>query len=218
MKHFIWRIFIYTVPFLDNLYRRKKLLDPTCPICHQGEESLEHLYLKCDWVKGVWFGSDLQFSIDQQVIEKIGSWLKDKILYFKGLSEEGDMLIMKLYLILWNIWKKRNLFVFTHQPMDPKKVNKDVNFQLHEIIDPQQLACTNPINSIQEGRERVLGWKPPPVDFMKVKVNVVFDSPSLLCHLVFIVCNHEGFFLTSGEHSCLARSVVEPKLNLLYVL
>lgn len=42
-----------------NLAKRRVLPSPTCTFCNQSQESTEHLFFHCPWVKVVWFGSCL---------------------------------------------------------------------------------------------------------------------------------------------------------------
>lgn len=46
---------------MDNLDRRKIALLAMCPMCLQGNETIEHLLIECSWGVRVWFKSGLYF-------------------------------------------------------------------------------------------------------------------------------------------------------------
>ena len=66
-----------------------------CPICHNAEESLEHLFVSCPLARAVKFGIDLSIWIDAFALTNIRKWIQDwlskldltdhKTLWFYGL-------------------------------------------------------------------------------------------------------------------------------------
>ncbi|OMO59674.1 hypothetical protein COLO4_34121 [Corchorus olitorius] len=57
VKHFLWRASSKAIATRPALKQRKIAQEATCPICHDMDESMEHLILQCPWVETVWFGS-----------------------------------------------------------------------------------------------------------------------------------------------------------------
>ncbi|KAM2301691.1 hypothetical protein ACFX1S_032583 [Malus domestica] len=50
---FIWQILHRVVATRLDLFKRHVAVSPTCPICNEEEESVEHLFLLCPWVQPV---------------------------------------------------------------------------------------------------------------------------------------------------------------------
>jgi hypothetical protein len=48
----------------DNLLKKGVVCNPLCPICDQGVKTIEHIFLKCDWAKSVWFASHLLINLN----------------------------------------------------------------------------------------------------------------------------------------------------------
>lgn len=57
IKAFTCRVLHNATPVTTNLFKRRCALDAICLICNKREETLEHLFLECDWTNGVWYGS-----------------------------------------------------------------------------------------------------------------------------------------------------------------
>lgn len=51
IKHFIWRVCQNAILVKDNLYKRRIVSSPLCPICHQTQETIEH---PCCYVSGLY--------------------------------------------------------------------------------------------------------------------------------------------------------------------
>ncbi|XP_059451001.1 uncharacterized protein LOC132181785 [Corylus avellana] len=60
-KHFFWRACHEILPTRDNLWRRKVIDDPRCPICESKEESTFHILWQCQSAKDVWGVGNLKF-------------------------------------------------------------------------------------------------------------------------------------------------------------
>jgi len=56
VKGFIWRIMNNAIPTKEALGRKKLTQDINCPICGSNVETMEHLFLLCEWTTPIWFG------------------------------------------------------------------------------------------------------------------------------------------------------------------
>lgn len=54
VKHFWWRACRNILATKENLYKRKCLRSPHCPLCLKAVESIEHLLFQCKKTKPVW--------------------------------------------------------------------------------------------------------------------------------------------------------------------
>lgn len=81
---FMWRCLSEAIPTNVRRSRHISSIDYSCPICHEDRETTEHLFLRCNMARAVWFGShfgwrpsgsNLSFS------EIVKSWLDDPRLF-----------------------------------------------------------------------------------------------------------------------------------------
>jgi hypothetical protein len=60
----IWRILNKAIPVKDHLINRGIKCDPLCIRCNKSIETIDHVFLNCDWAKAVWFGSPLSINFN----------------------------------------------------------------------------------------------------------------------------------------------------------
>ena len=68
---FIWKICSNYLFVRAKLHKRMQGIFPCCPICHNAEESLEHLFVLCLFAKVIWFGIDFSIRIDGLALTNI---------------------------------------------------------------------------------------------------------------------------------------------------
>jgi hypothetical protein len=128
-KALIWRILNKAIPVRSALNSRGIQCPILCPRCLQGEETVSHLFMRCERAKKVWFGSILGINFNTSHRSFI-DWL---YYCFSTLKEED---LCYLAAIIYGIWFARNLQVFE---------NSDTNDQTildkaHSNIKDYQLA------------------------------------------------------------------------------
>ena len=119
IKILMWKIFQNALPTFHNLFRRKLLDSPLCPICETEPETTEHVFLFCPWTQPVWFGSGLQWVSDFSSVQKFEIWLCQKLEEINRVHPNANKVTAIVGNIFWAIWKGRNKFVFEHQPVNP---------------------------------------------------------------------------------------------------
>lgn len=55
LRHFLWISLHQGLPSRVVLYKRRLSNSLTCPLCLSNDESVEHIFLECPWVKVIWF-------------------------------------------------------------------------------------------------------------------------------------------------------------------
>ncbi|XP_050386353.1 uncharacterized protein LOC126802719 [Argentina anserina] len=118
IKLFLWQVLGGVGPVFLNLYKRKMVQTPLCPICGQDEESFEHLFLLCSWVATVWFGSPLGLRIDKAMITSFDRWLYSLSNSFRD-ARKKDVFLSLCSSICWMIWKARCNYVYKGTPLSP---------------------------------------------------------------------------------------------------
>ncbi|VVA18748.1 PREDICTED: reverse mRNAase [Prunus dulcis] len=122
VKFFLWRMMVRALPTKLNLYRRRIISSPFCPICNQYEESEEHAIFLCPWTQAVWFGSPLNYRVNPQSITTFDRWFNG-LLNSQMFSKSERVWVLSLVsFISWEIWKARCKFLFEDITIDPRSV------------------------------------------------------------------------------------------------
>jgi hypothetical protein len=92
----IWRIFHHAIPIRNKLSSKGIRCSPLCPRCNNGLETLDHVFMQCDWAKAVWFGSPMTIKFQNTSQElSLGDWL-EKIIINES-KEEVENIIATIY-------------------------------------------------------------------------------------------------------------------------
>lgn len=70
-QNFMWKSIHKALATMVDLFDRKYSHSPTCPICQNDDESVEHIFLQCPWLEAIWFGGPLNYRVDR---DDIPSW------------------------------------------------------------------------------------------------------------------------------------------------
>jgi hypothetical protein len=105
--HLIWRIINQAIPVRDNLTTKGIRCCPICPRCNKALETIDHVFLRCDWTRAVWFGSPLTLKGDRINREmSVHNWIREILI--NNQKENIEIIIATFY----HIWKARNMLVF----------------------------------------------------------------------------------------------------------
>ncbi|CAL1389956.1 unnamed protein product [Linum trigynum] len=107
LKVFVWQIFNRILPTTEALLERRILVLPRCPVCWEGTESLEHLFLDCRVARELWGAADLEHIGEGLPRSSFPLFLK-KVL---ALIHQPT-LFLAVVAILWRISRSRNWVVF----------------------------------------------------------------------------------------------------------
>ncbi|CAI8586119.1 unnamed protein product [Vicia faba] len=72
VKNFMWRLFKDILPTKTNLLRKGTLNDGLCPLCNSELENNLHLFLRCDFIRKVFFSIPLEIRIPTSVVLRTG--------------------------------------------------------------------------------------------------------------------------------------------------
>lgn len=90
VKHFLWRLLKSILPTRYNLRRRGLDLDVWCPMSSKEPETVEHLFMQCDWTKRLWFVSSLGIRAPTRNCKSMSDWLA-------AIKEHFDAEILELW-------------------------------------------------------------------------------------------------------------------------
>lgn len=165
VKNFIWRLVIGAIPTNANLQKRGMKLSSCCSICNGESETSEHIFLRCPWVKAVWFGLLFQWSMERMNLTDFKSWFLERI---DRISESGgdncEPLIAMFFNILWGIWTGRNKFIFENLMVNPTytiQSSKDACLEfINANMSNRVLSSDSPSTTLRVPRDV---WTPPPL-------------------------------------------------------
>ncbi|XP_045797923.1 uncharacterized protein LOC123892138 [Trifolium pratense] len=163
--HLIWRIFHNALPIKPNLISRGILCDNLCPRCHNGPETMEHIFLHCEWAHKAWFYSPLTINTNFIKEQNLCEW------YTHMLTTIDGEYIQAITSIIYSLWHARNHKVFQGKEI-PVKITVDKALQnLHEYKKHSSKRSLNhhasPISNI---RHNINGWSPSPLAYLKLNV------------------------------------------------
>ncbi|XP_019234676.1 PREDICTED: uncharacterized protein LOC109215112 [Nicotiana attenuata] len=94
----------------DRLNRWGMEVESKCNLCHQAEESGDHLYVKCDYMKAV-MNKLMQWSHSQNIDIDTGDWeqhVQEVIRRAKGKLREAQLFKMLYTETVYCLWIERN--------------------------------------------------------------------------------------------------------------
>ncbi|KAM1057325.1 hypothetical protein ACFX2A_031281 [Malus domestica] len=122
IRNFMWRTMHEAIVTMANLYQRQSSPSLLCPICKSHDESIEHMFLKCPWIDGVWFGGTLNIRANRLQDSNWVDWLLQMFKSTIGSKEVHIMLLSYIAFTCWHIWKSRYDFLFNNLILNPRRV------------------------------------------------------------------------------------------------
>ncbi|KAF7822040.1 putative ribonuclease H-like domain, reverse transcriptase zinc-binding domain-containing protein [Senna tora] len=195
IRAFIWKVCKNALPTKVNLCKRRMTIEDECPLCCREKETIEHLFLNCDWVRAVWFGSPFQWALEGDFSGSFTSWLEERIKLLNNLPKCLQDAIPSLFCLLWSIWRGRNAKVFEGENPDPTlalcRAKNDCKRYIEAVVDDKT-------DRIPQGVEnsRVVKWKPPSKDVLKLNVDAATDIERSKGAIAVVVRDDLGDLLT----------------------
>ncbi|XP_058198439.1 uncharacterized protein LOC131313959 [Rhododendron vialii] len=195
VRTFMWRAARNWLTCKENLCRRKCSPNPTCPLCENAVETVEHMLFHCPWSRAVWFGSGKHHWILSKSIVAMDKWLKD--LLCGCLSKEtSSMDVETIFQLCWAIWKARNKWVFSRKVSKPEEVIEQARAT---SIDYLQAVCDRVKRPSPDRVERPSlrppwkdRWSPPPTSVIKFNCDRAFKSSRNLAAFGFVARDSGG--------------------------
>jgi hypothetical protein len=100
--HLICGILNNVIPVKEKLFKRGIKCVPLCSYCNNYVETIDHIFLECEWVKKVWFASPLTINFEHVKFKKFQDWFE----YM--LQESRNEELQTISIILYSIWQARN--------------------------------------------------------------------------------------------------------------
>ncbi|KAK2374342.1 Ribonuclease H superfamily protein [Trifolium repens] len=164
--HLLWRMWHNVIPVKANLINRGIICDSICPKCNKGPETINHLFLNCDWAKLVWFYSPLTIRTDNTQTLNYRKWFHYMI---NNTSKENMQTISA---IIYGMWNERNNKVFREKDTPVNETVDRAMQNLHEYHHHTIKARLPPTHSVPPSvAGDNISWSPPPATTLKLNVD-----------------------------------------------
>ncbi|XP_030505064.2 uncharacterized protein LOC115720039 [Cannabis sativa] len=157
-----WSILSNALPIRGLLAKRINIDELSCPLCGAAEESMENLFLHCDFVYHLWRASPWGIF----PVPDFGSRVWDWVTFIWNLKTKGvdtDKLFLYASIVVDTIWRTRN-----------DKVHNYYSSNINTGIDSISNCFTDYADCLLSPTVDVFppGWSTPPEDWIKINYDV----------------------------------------------
>jgi hypothetical protein len=127
---------------------------------------MEHVFMQCDWVKAVWFGSHMTIKFQNTNQElSFCAWLEKIIL------TEPKEDVENIIAIVYHIWKARNELVFQSKEIPVMVVIQQASAAAKEyrLLSKSQNKPPRTTDTQAHSNNKI--WSPPARDTLKLNVD-----------------------------------------------
>lgn len=118
---FIWKIMRDCSPVFATLKRRGIPVTNKCLLCEEEEEeTIDHIFLRCHFVRVVWHGSILEIRTTSLMPNTARKWLSNCILNNRSREQNHIYFLQACFTIIWQIWNHKNQVL--HQGKSPNPI------------------------------------------------------------------------------------------------
>ncbi|KAK2419793.1 hypothetical protein QL285_030613 [Trifolium repens] len=162
----LWRIFNHALPVKNKLNTKGINCSPICPRCNKSLETIDHVFMRCDWAKATWFCSPMTINfnnLDGNI--PFTTWLSNTIIHSDKES------IQNIAALIYNIWRARNLLVFQGKDIPAACVAQQAiaNASEYQTAGKPHHALTTASNTRSRGNNT--SWIPPTKGTLKLNVD-----------------------------------------------
>ncbi|XP_021742818.1 uncharacterized protein LOC110708902 [Chenopodium quinoa] len=117
LQCFCWKFVHNVLPLFGTLQARGIPVDSNCVLCHNNQETVDHLFRDCSFINSLWSANPILQSLTVRGDQPFSVWFVDKVLLLRR-SKSWEAL-MVLISFLWAIWIARNHKVFRQAVISP---------------------------------------------------------------------------------------------------
>jgi ribonuclease HI len=175
VKNLVWRVCRSCLPTQARLLSRGVQCPAHCVLCNEGEEDSTHILFTCPYASQVWQKTHL-WGFVQHAVAVCGS--VDDIV-FHLLQTISASQCSLLAMLLWSLWKRRNLKLWQHHDESAVQVVARAKHMLEEWKSAQQLRNHTVMQSsaaVTESNTTDFQWMRPDVGRLKCNVDAAFSQ------------------------------------------
>ncbi|XP_042958157.1 uncharacterized protein LOC122293732 [Carya illinoinensis] len=186
VKMFLLRAAKDILPTKANLFRRRIVESPLCPICHSFPETTAHVLWSYTAAQDVW-------SYGSRRLQKCRS---EEQPYHELLADQLSLLPaeehVELALTATELWNRRNKFVFESSFISPLQVSKSVSLRKSEVEELNSQPKKQPFPT-----QAPVVWCKPPTDFYKINWDAAIDKVNCMVGIGVAVRDWDGLVTTT---------------------
>ena len=167
IRSFLWMVNHERVMCNVERVRRGFTSDSLCPICHQEEESLVHLFRDCTAASQIWTALAHDEVLNNGQVLDFKGWLIYNLTQVNSLefqSKWGELFAIAL----WWIWKWRCNLVFRQESVSIGFRIQWLKTQFYHI-DKAMQVIDNALFPSSCYKTILIGWTPPNEDWLKLR-------------------------------------------------
>ncbi|XP_026431646.1 uncharacterized protein LOC113328867 [Papaver somniferum] len=192
----------------DNSTRMKLSLHNTsiqtqCAICHQSEETMEHLLFNCRHAWRVWKMFDINIEEVQRRGISVSEWMESWFQNNNGAI--GEKILYTMMLCVWIIWKGRCDVVFQGVSLNSFTSMHKIQYHLQSHFHDNN-ASTHNIKT-----HRTSHWKLPMHDILKLNVDASYDYDTNQSGIGIVIRSHTG--KCEGIKGSYADGILSPEMS-----
>ncbi|XP_042939343.1 uncharacterized protein LOC122274364 [Carya illinoinensis] len=199
-KTFLWRACFEALPTMLNLFKKKIVVSPMCPICCREEETTTHALWSCSSAMDVWSQGHIFF---QKSTLREASFIE----LYERFTLLCDRELLDLFsVIARSIWLRRNKLLFEGSFLHPNILLRQASQSLEEFkIAQASKKVKTQVASIHPSR-----WTPPPSNWVKINWDAAVNVDQGRIGIGLVARDHEGSILATKKLS--VPSLAEPVL------
>ncbi|XP_019168955.1 PREDICTED: uncharacterized protein LOC109164864 [Ipomoea nil] len=190
VKLFIWKITQNGLLTNSERSRRGLSTDAICQRCDGVDESLDHIFRRCDFALDCWANSQAPASFNATAFTPLSLWIKDNCDMMRNATNQGSWTTIFPYL-LWSIWRARNDIIFNNRMV---QVTETVLRAKKEASEAERLLIKH--GGIMLGRQLWISWKAPSEGWCKLNTDGARKAATGLASAGGVLRDHEGAWLT----------------------
>ncbi|KAF5459077.1 hypothetical protein F2P56_023065 [Juglans regia] len=172
------------LPTNENLYRRKVVKKPVCPICLREDEIVCHVLWSCPATMDVW-------AEKESPVQKWKSSEVDLAEVWRKLIAELPLDSMEMVVsVMRYIWLRRNWWIFERKFTSPGSVLQQARANLNEFQQAQQQGIERSKTAAVE--RMMVRWEAPKEGFVKVNWDAAFKANQRKMGAGVVVRDEEG--------------------------
>ncbi|KAL1091080.1 hypothetical protein V6Z11_D07G133500 [Gossypium hirsutum] len=204
VRLFLWFVFKQRILTNEERVRRGIGQDPSCSFCHNELKDILHVFRDCPTTKEVWSQVVPNSKQGNFYFKNLIEWLENNLNDNLWMLNIGISWSCLIGLIVWRLWKNRNLFIFQGIPWNSSEIVKV------SISWAKQYVLANMKNSFGQhvtevGHPSIGNWCHLHTDGV-VKPGAVFASAGR------VVRDHNGRWILEYNHYLGECSVFDAEL------
>lgn len=189
---------------MANLFRRKSAQSSICPIYHANDETIEHFLLQCPWMKAIWFGGTLSYTVDKDGISSWKQSFKAINISDRWAAQDREWFLSHVVFTCWHIWKARCNFLFNQCAINSPQIFFPISNAVTMFLEANRIDEVQPTMASIDGGEETR-WSPPTSPFIKINVDTSWAASIGSGFVGIVARNGEDKFLATRRQAIVAK-------------